>query len=98
MHLSTSFLATALCLIAPALASNPKRGIAFAESNGNDIGRTANSQISWVYAWEASPPDFLRNSGLQFIPMQWGSAGADQFASIVNGLGAKTILVSFEHK
>jgi hypothetical protein len=98
MRLSASFLSTALCLIAPALANNHKRGIAFAESNGNDIGKTANSQISWVYAWEASPQAFLKNSGLEFIPMQWGSAGADQFVSIVKGLGAKTVLVSIEHK
>jgi len=91
---STSLLAVALCIFStnPVSASNAKRGIAFAESNGNDIGKTANSQISWVYGWEASPPDFLRNSGLQFIPMQWGSGGADQFQSIVQGLGAKTIL------
>jgi len=93
-RLSKSLLTVTLCLFAidTASAKNPKRGIAFAESNGNDIGKTANSQISWVYAWEASPPSYLKTSGLEFIPMQWGSAGADQFQSIVKGLGAKTIL------
>jgi len=92
VNFSVSFLAASLCLLGPALASNAKRGIAFAESNGNDIGKAKNSQISWVYAWEASPPAYLKSSGLEFIPMQWGSAGADQFQSIVKGLGAKTIL------
>jgi len=92
--LSVSFLAASLSLLSPALASNAKRGIAFAESNGDDIGKAQNSQISWVYAWEASPPAYLQSSGLEFIPMQWGSGGADQFQSIVQGLGAKTVLVS----
>jgi hypothetical protein len=95
-RLSTSFLVAVLylSLFGPAMASNPKRGIAFADSVGADINKTANSQISWVYNWQASPPDYIKNSGLEFIPIQWGSGGADQFQSIVQGLGAKTILVS----
>jgi len=90
--LSAPLLATLLYLSSPALASNPKRGIAFSETNGDDVGKAQNSQISWVYVWRSSPPAFLQNSGLEFVPMQWGSSGVDQFQSIVTGLGAKTIL------
>lgn len=97
LSISASFLAISLCissLVSPVLGSNAKRGIAFAESNGNDIGVTKNSQISWVYAWQATPPSYVLNAGLQYIPMQWGSAGASSFQAAVKALGATTILVS----
>lgn len=79
-----------------AACSNPKRGIAYVDiaTASGDIAVTDNSQISWVYAWMASPPGNLRSSGLEFVPMQWGSDGADQFISTVEAQGAKTVLVS----
>jgi hypothetical protein len=76
------------------LAANSKRGLCFAESNGNDISKAENSQTSWVYNWGTSPPSYLQNTGMNYIPMQWGTAGANSFQSTVLAQGAKTILVS----
>lgn len=77
-------------------AKNPKRGLAYAESSiTNDIQLAAqsNSVISWQYNWGTSPPDYLQQSGIPYIPMQWGANGVENFAAAVLASGAKTIFV-----
>ncbi|KAG6845127.1 hypothetical protein H0H87_000554 [Tephrocybe sp. NHM501043] len=76
-------------------AKNPKRGLAFAEGdNPNDIrlANQTNSVISWQYNWGTSPPAYLKQSAIPYIPMQWGASGIESFSSTVLASGAKTIL------
>lgn len=94
-----SLLLIALAQVSVTLASkNLKRGLAFADGDtpGNvDIKKanTSSSVVSWQYNWGATPPDYLSKSGISFIPMQWGTSGIANFASIVKAQGAKTVLV-----
>ncbi|KAH0586095.1 hypothetical protein H2248_007366 [Termitomyces sp. 'cryptogamus'] len=76
-------------------AKNPKRGLAYAESTiTNDINLAAqsNSVISWLYNWGTSPPQYLQQSSIPYIPMQWGAGGVENFAATVLASGAKTVL------
>jgi len=73
---------------------NPKRGLTYAATNNSDI-RSANnsaSTVSWVYDWGATPPPYLASSGLEYIPMQWGASGIENFAATVKAQNATTIL------
>jgi len=81
-----------LFVIPAVVAANSKRGLCFAQSNGNDISQAENSRTSWIYNWGTSPPSYLQNTGMTYIPMQWGTAGADSFQSTVLSQGAKTVL------
>src|ERR1700742_2712889 len=78
-------------------AANSKRGLCFAQSDGTDIAEAENAQTSWVYNWGTTPPDYLENTGMTYIPMQWGASGASDFQSAVLAQGANTILVCFVH-
>ncbi|KAJ7195437.1 glycosyl hydrolase catalytic core-domain-containing protein [Mycena pura] len=71
-----------------------KRGLAYAATNPSDILKANNtaSVVSWVYNWGLNPPDYLADSGIEFIPMQWGAADIENLAVTVKGLGAKTLL------
>ncbi|KAF8665251.1 hypothetical protein AX16_000273 [Volvariella volvacea WC 439] len=73
---------------------NPKRGIAFASGNPNDIlnANQTRSLISWQYDWANSPPNYLATSNIQYIPMQWGSGNIADFIDKVKASGAKEIL------
>ncbi|EGO21603.1 hypothetical protein SERLADRAFT_372243 [Serpula lacrymans var. lacrymans S7.9] len=51
-----------------------------------------NTQVSWVYDWGVTAPSYLADSGITYIPMQWGASGVETFASAVTAQGAKTIL------
>ncbi|KAF8895540.1 hypothetical protein BD779DRAFT_1668798 [Infundibulicybe gibba] len=76
-------------------AKNPKRGLCFAEGdNPNDIKKvnTSASQISWLYDWGQSPPAYLAQSKIEYIPMQWGVSGIQDFISLVRAQGATRIL------
>ncbi|KAJ7643986.1 glycosyl hydrolase catalytic core-domain-containing protein [Roridomyces roridus] len=73
---------------------NPKRGLAYAATNATDIlkANSTASVASWVYTWSLNPPDNIVESGLEFIPMQWGAADIENLAVTMKGLGAKTLL------
>lgn len=80
-------------------AKNPKRGVPFSIISNTEPGDIAkanqsSSAISWVYNYQASIPSYLASSGLEYIPMQWGSDGISSFVATVEAEGAKTILVS----
>ncbi|KAK7048525.1 glycosyl hydrolase 53-domain-containing protein [Favolaschia claudopus] len=84
---------------ASASAANPpkksnKRGLAFAAENPTDVlkGNSSASVATWVYNWALVPPDYIAESGIEYIPMQWGAADIEKLAVTVKGLGAKTIL------
>ncbi|KAJ7796176.1 hypothetical protein B0H14DRAFT_82467 [Mycena olivaceomarginata] len=72
----------------------PKRGLAFAADNSTDVfkANSTGSVASWVYNWGLIPPTYIADSGIEYIPMQWGAADIDKLAVTVKGLGAKTIL------
>ncbi|KAJ7677478.1 glycosyl hydrolase catalytic core-domain-containing protein [Mycena rosella] len=72
----------------------PKRGLAFAADNGTDISQANHTAgvASWVYNWGLIPPSYLVDSGIEYIPMQWGAADIENLAVSVKGLGAQTIL------
>ncbi|PPQ69439.1 hypothetical protein CVT25_004831 [Psilocybe cyanescens] len=73
---------------------NPKRGLGYAGSVPGDVinANQSNSVLSWEYNWSNLPPDYLATSNIPYVPMQWGSVGADSFADDVKAQGAKTIL------
>lgn len=79
----------------PTGVKNPKRGLAFAAGDTpgdlNNANQSA-SVISWQYNWADSPPDYLVESNIKYIPMQWGGAGLDSFADQVKAQRADTIL------
>jgi len=78
-------------------AKNPKRGLAFAESDHSGdikLASASSSVVSWVYDWGQSPKDYIASSGIPYVPMQWGTDNIQNFASLVKQQGAKTILVS----
>ncbi|KAG6874374.1 hypothetical protein C0995_015110 [Termitomyces sp. Mi166 len=88
------FLSSALLI--SARNSTSKRGMAFsaAETPGDILNANqTKSQISWQYDWGSSPPEYLAVDGIEYIPMQWGSANIEGFADAVQTQGAKTILV-----
>ncbi|KAF7298856.1 Glycosyl hydrolase 53-domain-containing protein [Mycena indigotica] len=89
-----SCLAFLLRDVAAAATKSSKRGLAYAADNKADILKANNtaSVVSWVYNWALNPPDYLANSGIEYIPMQWGAEGIENLAVTVKGLGAKTIL------
>lgn len=74
--------------------ANGKRGIAWT-SRPEDVDKLRGSQVSWLYNWANHPDDFLSqgSTGLQYVPMQWGSGGAGDFARIVRDQGASVVLV-----
>lgn len=91
---AAAFLSSALLISAQNLTS--KRGMAFsaAETPGDIINANqTKSQISWQYDWGSIPPEYLAVDGIEYIPMQWGSANIEGFADAVQTQGAKTILV-----
>lgn len=74
----------------------PKRGIAYpAVNNPEDVLNInqTRSVVSWVYDWAVSPPDYLENTGIGYVPMQWGEGNIENLASIIEETGAKTLLV-----
>ncbi|KAF7351224.1 Glycosyl hydrolase 53-domain-containing protein [Mycena sanguinolenta] len=91
----------------PLLASGtklPKRGLAFAlpkNPTATDIDNAAvditkanqsTGAVSWVYNWNITAPDYLADSGLEFVPMQWNGVGIENLAATVKQLGAKYVL------
>jgi len=94
MFIRLSFFLSFALLCVAATSKIPKRGLAFAADNGTDItqaNQTA-SVASWVYNWGINPPSDLSDSGIEYIPMQWGAAEIENLAVTVKGLGATTIL------
>jgi len=94
MFIRLSFFLSFALLCVAATSKLPKRGLAFAADNGTDItqaNQTA-SVASWVYNWGINPPSDLSDSGIEYIPMQWGAAEIENLAVTVKGLGATTIL------
>ncbi|KAG1748990.1 uncharacterized protein EDB91DRAFT_1047547 [Suillus paluster] len=89
----TSISYVALALASGSFAINAKRGLAFADSNNaGDIAVANNAQVSWVYDWGSTAPSYLENTGMNYIPMQWGADDAENFAAAVLAQKAKTIL------
>ncbi|EIW85422.1 hypothetical protein CONPUDRAFT_162621 [Coniophora puteana RWD-64-598 SS2] len=89
-----AFATFSLALAQGALASNSKRGLTWSQGSNNtgDISVAENTQVSWTYDWGQTVPDYLKNSGLTYIPMQWGSSGIEGFQAAVQAQGAKTVL------
>ncbi|KAF8186940.1 hypothetical protein K438DRAFT_1596048 [Mycena galopus ATCC 62051] len=51
-----------------------------------------NGAASWVYNWATVPPDYLADSGLEFVPMQWNQVGIENLSATVTQIGAKNVL------
>ncbi|KIJ60663.1 glycoside hydrolase family 128 protein [Hydnomerulius pinastri MD-312] len=91
-NLATLSVAT-LALVHGTFAANAKRGLAFADSSDTgDISVAENTQVSWVYDWGTTAPSYLADSGITYIPMQWGASGVENFAATVKASGAQTVL------
>ena len=92
--------ATPPALVAPALAKNNKRGLAYSDKTPLDDIKAAtvdNGAASWVYTWQTLPADQIKNSGLEFVPMQHDRNGLADLSANLNGLGAKIVLVRCLH-
>ncbi|KAF8919072.1 glycosyl hydrolase catalytic core-domain-containing protein [Mucidula mucida] len=74
---------------------NPKRGLSFPAANNPadvlNINQTR-SVVSWTYDWSITPPDYLADTGVEYVPMQWGAGNIESLASIMSKTGAKTLL------
>ncbi|KAF9049468.1 hypothetical protein BDZ89DRAFT_1032946 [Hymenopellis radicata] len=74
---------------------NPKRGLSFPAANNPadvlNINQTR-SVVSWTYDWSITPPDYLADTGIEYVPMQWGAGNIENLASIMAKTGAKTLL------
>lgn len=83
-------------LVSAATPKKTKRGLAFAAGDTPGDLNNANqtkSLISWQYDWGLTPPAYIASSGIEYIPMQWGSGKIELFSDAVKAQGAKTILV-----
>ncbi|KAJ7134787.1 glycosyl hydrolase catalytic core-domain-containing protein [Mycena epipterygia] len=94
VRLSFVFFFALVLACAAATAKLPKRGLAYAATNDTDISQAnqTSAVVSWVYNWGLIPPSNLADSGIEYIPMQWGAADIENLAVTVKGLGAKTLL------
>jgi hypothetical protein len=102
------FLPTTFALIIPANTSsttllskraNAKRGIAFAQPNGNDVHHFAGGAATWLYSWQADPPEHLTQgrTGLEYVPMLWGEKSVDGFQNVIERLRPRYVLVRLVH-
>lgn len=74
------------------LASNPKRGLAFDPAGyPEDINQASGGSCSWVYNWSPTSPS-PSVSGIEFVPMQWGTDGLNGFLSRARSDSAATVL------
>lgn len=75
---------------------NTKRGLSYPDSDNIadilNINQT-NSLISWQYDWGLTPPANLAESGVQYVPMQWGSGGIENLSATLSAQKADVLLV-----
>ena len=73
-----------------------RRGLTFPSTdNPEDVLNINQTQsvISWIYDWALSPPSYLVNTSVEYVPMQWGAGNIENLASAVKNQSAKTLLV-----
>ena len=66
-----------------------KRGLVYVASeypSDDSIWDADNSDLTWYYNYSPYPTDGLDHSKLEFVPMLWGTDGADGFHSTIEGL------------
>ncbi|KAF8899264.1 hypothetical protein BD779DRAFT_1430686 [Infundibulicybe gibba] len=83
--------------VSPSLADgkNAKRGLAFAA--GDTPGDLVNanqtkSVITWIYDWGSLPLDYIAESNLAYVPMQWGGGSINNIGTSIKTQGAKVML------
>ncbi|KAF5344980.1 hypothetical protein D9757_013788 [Collybiopsis confluens] len=97
-NVSTATSATSASTTAAPTTSagkNAKRGLSYpGTDNPQDVMNInqTKSQISWQYDWGLAPPLNLAQSGVEYIPMQWGSSGIENLSQALQSMGAKTLL------
>lgn len=77
--------------------TNPKRGLAFADSQDTQdisVVTQPDANISWVYDWGTTEPSYLATTGFPYYPMQWGASGVESFESEVVSQKSAFALVS----
>ncbi|KAF9071195.1 glycosyl hydrolase catalytic core-domain-containing protein [Rhodocollybia butyracea] len=99
---STTFSATAVISTTSAAPTtsngkNAKRGLSYPDTDNLadvlNINQTK-GLVSWQYDWGLTPPPNLAQSGIQYIPMQWGSGGIENLSQALQAQNA-TILLTF---
>ncbi|KAJ3777952.1 glycosyl hydrolase catalytic core-domain-containing protein [Lentinula raphanica] len=74
---------------------NSKRGLSYPSTDNIpdvlNINQTK-SVISWQYDWGLTPPPNLAQSGVEYVPMQWGSGGIDNLSVAIKAQGANVLL------
>jgi len=92
---STAAFSTSSSAPTTAAGKNAKRGLSYPDSDNIadilNINQT-NSLISWQYDWGITPPPNLAQSGVQYVPMQWGSGGIENLSDAVTAQGAQILL------
>lgn len=97
---TASATATSSTQSAPARPKNPKRGLAFAAGDTPSDILNANqtqSVVSWQYDWSNSPPEYLKESDIEYVAMQWGSGDIENLMGKVQSSGAKVVLVGGDY-
>ncbi|GAW00151.1 glycoside hydrolase family 128 protein [Lentinula edodes] len=56
------------------------------------LGVFTKSVISWQYDWGLTPPTNLAQSGIEYVPMQWGSGGIENLSAAVKAQGTNVLL------
>ncbi|KAF5330263.1 hypothetical protein D9758_014448 [Tetrapyrgos nigripes] len=86
-----------LSLLLPSVsfaAKDQKRGISFpANDNAADIQNLnqSKSAVTWQYDWGIYNP-FLAESGIEYVPMQWGAGGIENLSNAMASQKAKYLL------
>ncbi|KAF7360278.1 Glycosyl hydrolase 53-domain-containing protein [Mycena venus] len=85
------------CTVLVAGTKLPKRGLSFDIHDSFAVSdllkaNQTDGAASWVYNWGPVPPEYLTDSGLEFVPMQWNAVGIENLATTVKSIGAKNVL------
>lgn len=77
---------SALCVAAQ--SKSPKRGIC-GDASDKDLAVIA-PYVTWYYNWSIEPPAMSKGalSGIEWVPMQWGSLSADKVTTTVSKIPA----------
>ncbi|THV03872.1 hypothetical protein K435DRAFT_240184 [Dendrothele bispora CBS 962.96] len=88
-------LCLSLLFASASFAKNAKRGVSFPSSNNQADIQNLNqtkSEISWQYDWGIYPAPFLAESGIEYVPMQWGAGGIENLSNAMASQQSKHLL------
>ncbi|KAF8827509.1 hypothetical protein HHX47_DHR4000179 [Lentinula edodes] len=92
---STATSSSAASTTISSTGKNTKRGLSYPSTDNIpdilNVNQTK-SVISWQYDWGLTPPTNLAQSGIEYVPMQWGSGGIENLSAAVKAQGTNVLL------